>query len=55
MEHQIKLTIDEVAEKLCRQLVADGIEMTNVDLTWQIDIINGKTAAITGALLTIKD
>ena len=54
MEHQIKLTIDEVAEKLCKQLVADGIHMTNVDIEWQVDFTSQR-CIITGVVLTIKD
>ena len=54
MEHQIKLTIDEVAEKLCRQLVAEGIPMTNVDIEWQVDATRQR-CTITGVILTIKD
>ena len=54
MEHQIKLTVDEVAEKLCRQLVAEGIPMTNVDIEWQVDATR-QHCIITGVILTIKD
>jgi hypothetical protein len=48
------LTIDEVAEKLCRQLIVDGIPITNVDIEWQIDTTRQR-CIITGVILTIKD
>jgi hypothetical protein len=54
MEHQIKLTIDEVAEKLCRQLIAEGFEMSTVDLNWQVDYKAG-IFTLAGVVLTIQD
>lgn len=54
MEHQIKLTLDEVAEKLCRQLITEGTPMTNVDIEWQVDVTLQR-CIITGVILTIKD
>ena len=54
MEHQIKLTIDEVAEKLCRQLVAEGIPMTNVNIDWQVEA-GLHSFTLNGVVITIKD
>ena len=54
MEHQIKLTIDEVAEKLCRQLVAEGIPMTNVYIDWQVEA-GLHSFTLNGVVITIKD
>lgn len=53
MEHQIKLTIDEVAEKLCRQLISEGFEMSAVGLNWQGELV-GETFTLTGVVLTIE-
>lgn len=58
MTQEIKLTIDEVAEKLCKQLIDEGFAMSSVEVKWDMDVnvdLGKVTATLQGATVIIKE
>ena len=53
MIKEIKLTSQEVAEMVCKQLIEDGFSMNKVDVNWNADLTGGKII-FTGVTITIK-
>lgn len=58
MTQEIKLTIDEVAAKLCKQLIDEGFTMSNVEVKWDMDMnvdLGRVTVTLQGATVIIEE
>lgn len=54
MIKEIKLTSQEAAEMICKQLIEDGFRMNKVDVNWNAKLSGGKFI-LTGVTIIITE
>lgn len=54
MKQEIKLTSQEAAEMICKQLIEEGFTINKVDVNWNAELSGGKFI-LTGVTITIKE
>jgi hypothetical protein len=54
MTQEIKLTSQEAAEMICKQLIEEGFTMNKVNVDWNADLHGGQLI-FTGVTITIEE